>query len=160
MRWPTQKDMYCDTIMLGQYIVVFHFIVINPSLFYLIKYWFVVFPPFLSDQLYVAYGYVIAVDSYLIFSKSSWVSRLTDSKIFELETDTTQMFKCIWENGLFSISTFALHNSKRISVDLIWFSIPYKLKTFTLYLFFYFWGRRHELTIKVKMGIIKAYMDV
>jgi hypothetical protein len=56
---------------------------------------------------------MIAVDSYLIFSKSSWVSRLTDSKIFELETDATQMFKCIWENGLFSISTFALHNSKK-----------------------------------------------
>jgi hypothetical protein len=39
---------------------------------------------------------MIAVDSYLIFSKSSWVSRLTDSKIFELETDTTQMFKCLY----------------------------------------------------------------
>jgi hypothetical protein len=60
---------------------------------------------------------MIAVDSYLIFSKSSWVSRLTDSKF-----------------------------------------IPYKFKTFTLYLFFKFRGRRHELTIKVKMGIIKAYM--
>jgi hypothetical protein len=51
-----------------------------------------------------------------------------------------------------------LSSYQRISVDLIWFSIPYKFKTFTLYLFFYFWGRRHELTIKVKMGIIKAYM--
>jgi hypothetical protein len=61
---------------------------------------------------------MIAVDSYLIFSKSSWVSRLTDSKIFELETDTTQMFKCICENGLFSISTFALHNSKKEYVAL------------------------------------------
>jgi hypothetical protein len=29
--------------------------------YFLIKYWFVVFPPFLSDQLYVAYGYVVVL---------------------------------------------------------------------------------------------------
>jgi hypothetical protein len=34
---------------------------IGDFLFYLIKYCFVVFPPFLSDQLYVAYGYVVAL---------------------------------------------------------------------------------------------------
>jgi hypothetical protein len=51
----------CRIVPRVWYIVVFHFIVINPSLFYLIKYWFVVFPPFLSDQLYVAYGYVVVL---------------------------------------------------------------------------------------------------
>jgi hypothetical protein len=45
-----------------------------------------------------------------------------------------------------------------ISIDLIWFPIPHKFKTFTLYLCLCFWGIRHKLTIKVNMGIIKAYM--
>ena len=27
----------------------------------MIKYWFVVFPPFLSDQLYVTYGYYVVL---------------------------------------------------------------------------------------------------
>ena len=27
----------------------------------MIKYWFVVFPPFLSDQLYVTYGYCVVL---------------------------------------------------------------------------------------------------
>jgi hypothetical protein len=35
---------------------------------------------------------------------------------------------------------------------------PYKFKTLTLYLFFVFSGITHELTIKVKIGIIKALM--
>jgi hypothetical protein len=70
----------CRIVPTVWYIVVFHFIVINPSLFYLIKYWFVVFPLFLSDQLYVAYGYVVVLQIVLSPVLEHNVSRLTDSK--------------------------------------------------------------------------------
>ena len=43
-----------------------------------------------------------------------------------------------------------------ISFNLKWFPIPYKFNAHTLYLFFVFSGITHELTIKVRKGIIKA----
>jgi hypothetical protein len=41
---------------------------------------------------------MIDIESYFISLKASWVGRLADSKYFELEIDTTKIFKCIWEN--------------------------------------------------------------
>jgi hypothetical protein len=77
---------------------------------------------------------MIDIESYFISLKASWVSRLADSKF----------------------SNWKLIPLKYLNV----FGFPFhiNLKHLLSISFLYFSGITHELTIKVKIGIIKALM--
>jgi hypothetical protein len=95
---------------------------------------------------------MIDIESYFIALKASWVSRLTDSKFSNWKLIPLKYLNVFGKKSLiFNMNIDVkkhkqfLNNSPEfkiayqcISFNLIWFPIPYKFKTLTLYLFFVF----------------------